>query len=79
MDDILYVLESINDIIAAGAAIITSSLFIYVLTYKLKDRVTWSYTFLLGCIVLIFGSDAFFSVLESKSQLINLLRFQYVG
>ena len=79
MNDILYLLESINDVVAAGAAIITSSLFIYVLTYKLKDRATWSYTFLLGCLVVIFGSDAFFSVLKSEKQLLFLLRIQYIG
>jgi hypothetical protein len=79
MKGLLLFLRTINDVITAGVAIISFSLFIYVVTFNLHDRVTRSFTFLLACIVIIFGSDAFVTTTFRQDELFFILRIQYIG
>jgi hypothetical protein len=79
MEEFLLFLKTISDVITAGVAVISSSLFIYVVTFKLRDRVTWSFTFLLACIVIIFGADAFVTITYQQDELLLVLRIQYIG
>jgi len=79
MDGFLLFLKTISDVIAAGVAVISFSLFIYVVTFKLRDRVTRSFTFLLVCIVIIFGADAFAITTYQQDELLFILRIQYLG
>jgi hypothetical protein len=79
MEGLLLFLRTINDVITAGVAIISFSLFVYVVTFNLHDRVTRSFTFLLACIVVIFGSDAFVTTTFRQDELLFILRIQYIG
>ena len=79
MEGFLLFLKTISDVITAEVAIISFSLFIYVITFKLRDRVTRSFTFLLACIVIIFGADAFVTTTYQHDELLFILRIQYIG
>jgi hypothetical protein len=79
VDNSVFLLKTISDVLTAGGAITAFSLLIYVITFKLKDIVTRSYTYLLACIVLILGTDAFFTTTTQPIDLIFLLRMQYIG
>ncbi len=79
MEESLFFLKTISDVITAGVAVISFSLFIYVVTFKLRDRVTWSFTFLLACIVIIFGADAFITTTYQQDELLFIVRIQYIG
>jgi len=79
MEGFLLLLKTISDVITAGVAVISFSLFIYVVTFKLRDRVTRSFTFLLACIVIIFGADAFVTTTYQQDELLFILRIQYIG
>ncbi|MCD6576749.1 MAG: hypothetical protein J7K66_01890 [Anaerolineaceae bacterium] len=79
MEGILLLLKTISNVITAGVAIISFSLFMYVIGFKLRDRVTRSFTFLLACIVVIFGADVFASTTYQPEELLFILRIQYIG
>jgi len=79
MEGFLLFLKAISDVIAAGVAVISFSLLIYVITFKLHDRVTWTFTLLLTCIVIIFGADAFIITTYQQDELLRILRIQYIG
>ena len=79
MDNSVFLLKTISDVLTAGGAITAFSLLIYVITFQLRDIVTRSYTCLLACIVLILGTDAFFTTTSRLIDLIFLLRLQYIG
>ena len=72
-------LKAISDILTAGVAIISFSLFIYAVTFRLHDKVTRSFTFLLFCIVVIFGADAFITVSQDAISLRFLLKVHWLG
>ncbi len=72
-------LKAISDILTAGVAIISFSLFIYAVTFRLYDKVTRSFTFLLFCIVVIFGADAFITVSQDAESLRLLLKVHWLG
>ncbi|MCD6356328.1 MAG: hypothetical protein J7L66_03485, partial [Anaerolineaceae bacterium] len=75
----MFLLKAISDVITAGGAIISFSLFIYVLTFKMRDRVTRTFTFLLACIVVVFGADAFVVATGKSTDILFILRIQYLG
>lgn len=79
MEEVLLFLKTISDVIIAGVAVISFSLFIYAITFRLRDRVTWSFTLLLACIVIIFGADAFVTTTYQHDELLFILRIQYLG
>ena len=72
-------LKAVSDILTAGVAIISFSLFIYAVTFKLHDKVTLSFTFLMLCIVVIFGADAFITVTQDAGSLRFLLKVHWLG
>ena len=72
-------LKAVSDILTAGVAIISFSLFIYAVTFKLHDKVTLSFTFLMLCIVVIFGADAFITVTQNAGSLRFLLKVHWLG
>ncbi len=73
------VLKAASDVLTAGVAVITFSLLIYALTFKLRDAVTNTFTFLLFCLVVIFGADAFFTVIKSDMLLKTILKVHWLG
>ena len=75
----LFFLKAVSDVITAGVAVISFSLFVYAVTFKLRDYVTRSFVCILACIVIVFGADAFVTTTIDPSELLFILRIQYIG
>ena len=73
------VLKAISDVLTAGVAVITFSLFIYAITFKVRDAVTNIFTLLLFCLVVIFGSDAFITVIRNTKLLVSVIKIHLLG
>ncbi len=63
MDGLLVGLQTINSILTAGIAITAFSLFLYALSFNLRDRVARSFAIILLCVVVVFTTEA----LQNKS------------
>src|SRR5687767_8476968 len=78
-EGLLAGLKTINDILTAGIAITAFSLFLYALSFNLRDRVARSFAVILLCVVVVFTTEA----LQNKSVpnwgIELLLRIQWVG
>lgn len=78
-DSLLAGLQTLNNILTAGIAITAFSLFLYALSFNLRDRVARSFAIILLCVVVVFTTEA----LQSKdlpswgNEL--LLRLQWIG
>ncbi len=72
-------IQTLNQILTAGIAITAFSLFLYALSFNLRDRVARSFAIILLCVVVVFTSEA----LQDKSlnlEAIELfLRLQWFG
>lgn len=79
LDGLLVGLKTINSILTAGIAITAFSLFLYALSFNLRDRVARSFAIILLCVVVVFTTEA----LQNRSIPIwgidLLLRLQWVG
>jgi hypothetical protein len=79
LDGLLVGLKTINNILTAGIAITAFSLFLYALSFNLRDRVARSFAIILLCVVVVFTTEA----LQNKSipswGIELLLRLQWVG
>jgi hypothetical protein len=79
MAGLLAGLQNINNIITAGIAITAFSLFLYALSFNLRDRVARSFAIILLCVVMVFTTEA----LQNKSVpdwgIELLLRLQWIG
>src|SRR4030095_1140700 len=79
MAGLLAGLENLNNILTAGIAITAFSLFLYALSFNLRDRVARSFAIILLCVVVVFTTEA----LQNKSlpdwgnEL--LLHLQWIG
>ena len=73
------VLKAASDVLTAGVAVITFSLLIYAVTFRLRDAVTNTFTLLLLCLVVIFGVDAFITVIKNKALLVSIIKIQWLG
>ncbi|HXD10003.1 MAG TPA: hypothetical protein VN653_08075, partial [Anaerolineales bacterium] len=78
-EGLLAGLQTINNILTAGIAITAFSLFLYALSFNLRDRVARSFAIILLCVVVVFTTEA----LQNKSVpnwgLELLLRLQWIG
>jgi hypothetical protein len=78
-DSLLAGIQTINQILTAGIAITAFSLFLYALSFNLRDRVARSFAVILLCVVVVFTTDALQSR-EMPGWGINLLlRLQWIG
>ena len=72
-------LQNINNILTAGIAITAFSLFLYALSFNLRDRVARSFAIILLCVMVVFTTEA----LQNKSMpnwgIELLLRLQWIG
>src|SRR5918996_1018507 len=79
LDGLLVGLKTLNNILTAGIAITAFSLFLYALSFNLRDRVARSFAIILLCVVVVFTTEA----LQNKSiptwGIELLLRLQWVG
>ena len=79
METLLAGLKTLNQILTAGIAITAFSLFLYALSFNLRDRVARSFAIILLCVVIVFTADA----LQDKSMAVGtvnlLLHLQWFG
>ncbi len=73
------ILRSISDVLTAAIAITAFSLLIFAFTYRLRDRLTFSFTIILVCITIIFASDAVATIQQDPSVLAIILRIHWSG
>ena len=79
MQDLLKGIITVNQILTAGIAITAFSLFLYALSFNLRDRVARSFAIILLCVVTVFTSEALESA-SSTTQVVDLfLRLEWFG
>lgn len=71
--------RTVNQILTAGIAITAFSLFLYVLTFKIADKVIRTFLSILLCIVIVFTSEAIGSTTTQAWEIEIWLRIQWVG
>src|SRR5687768_18535766 len=79
LDGLLAGLQTINNILTAGIAITAFSLFLYALTFNLRDRVARSFAIILLSVVVVFTSEAVQSSVQSPELIDLFLRLQWIG
>ena len=79
LHDLLVGIRTINDILTAGIAITAFSLFLYALSFNLRDRVARSFAIILLCVVVVFTSEALESSATSPDMIGLFLRLEWLG
>jgi hypothetical protein len=77
--NLLNLLQTLNQLLAAGISITAFSLLLYALTFNLKDRVARSFAFIMGCVVVVFVGESVASVVSSPRWIERWYQFQWVG
>src|SRR5512140_3245153 len=77
--DLLTGIITVNEIFTAGIAITAFSLFLYSLSFNLRDRVARSFAIILLCVVVVFTTEALQNRAEANVGLDTLLRLQWLG
>jgi hypothetical protein len=78
-EGLLAGLQVINNIFTAGIAITAFSLFLYALSFNLRDRVARSFAIILLCVVVIFTTEALQNKTVPDWGIELLLRMQWIG
>ena len=78
-ETLLAGLKTINQILTAGIAITAFSLFLYSLSFNLRDRVARSFAIILLCVVIVFTAESLQDNSVSIQTLDLLLRLQWFG
>jgi hypothetical protein len=71
--------QALNQILTAGIAITAFSLFLYALSFNLRDRVARSFAIILLCVVIVFTAEALQDKTVTIQTLDLLLRLQWLG
>ena len=71
--------KTTSDVLTAGLAVITFSLFLYSLTFEIRDRLTNIFSAILLVLILVFGADAFGSVTTDATVLLKILKIHWIG
>lgn len=79
VDSLLVGIQTVNQILTAGIAITAFSLFLYALSFNLRDRVARSFALILLSVVVVFTTDALQSNDISPRGIELLLQLQWVG
>ena len=79
LQDLLVGIRTINDILTAGIAITAFSLFLYALSFNLRDRVTRSFAIILLCVVVVFTSEALETSAVTPDTIALFLRIECLG
>jgi len=79
IDSLLAGLQNINNILTAGIAITAFSLFLYALSFNLRDRVARSFAIILLCVVVVFTTEALQNKTVPNWGIELLLRLQWIG
>ena len=76
---IVTFLKAVSDVLTAGIAVTAFSLLIFAFTYRLRDRLTLSFTLILICITIIYATAAF-SLIPQDNRVLNIvLHIYWVG
>src|SRR5512138_2764501 len=78
-DNLLVGIQTLNQILTAGIAITAFSLFLYSLSFNLRDRVARSFAIILLCVVVVFTAEALQNRSATNWGLETLLRLQWLG
>ncbi len=78
-DNLLVGIQTLNQILTAGIAITAFSLFLYSLSFNLRDRVARSFAIILLCVVVVFTTEALQNRSVTSWGLDALLRLQWLG
>jgi GAF domain-containing protein len=78
-DTILAGIQTLNQILTAGIAITAFSLFLYALSFNLRDRVARSFAIILLCVVVVFTTEALQNETVPLWGIDLLLRLQWIG
>src|SRR5258706_2403814 len=76
---LLVGVQNINNILTAGIAITAFSLFLYALSFNLRDRVARSFAIILLCVVVVFTTEALQNKTVPNWGIELLLRLQWIG
>lgn len=78
-DSFLAGIQTLNQILTAGIAITAFSLFLYALSFNLRDRVARSFAIILLCVVVVFTAEALQNKTVPAWGIDLLLRLQWFG
>lgn len=78
-ESLLAGIQTLNQILTAGIAITAFSLFLYALSFNLRDRVARSFAIILLCVVIVFTTEALQDDTVPNWGLEVLLRLQWFG
>lgn len=76
---LLVAIRALNQVLTAGIAITAFSLFLYSLSFNLRDRVARSFAIILLCVVVVFTTEALQNPSVSSAGLRTLLQLQWLG
>ncbi|MCK7516623.1 MAG: hypothetical protein MZV64_02300 [Ignavibacteriales bacterium] len=79
MEPFLAGIQALNQILTAGIAITAFSLFLYALSFNLRDRVARSFAIILLCVVIVFTTEALQDESMTAETIQLLLRLQWFG
>ncbi len=79
LDWLLTALITLNNILTAGIAITAFSLFMYALSFNLRDRVARSFAIILLCVVVVFTTEALQTKTVPDRGIEFLLELQWIG
>lgn len=79
IENILAGIQVLNNILTAGIAITAFSLFLYALSFNLRDRVARSFAIILLCVVVVFTTEALQNRTVPDWGIELLLRIQWIG
>ena len=79
IENLLAGIQVLNNILTAGIAITAFSLFLYALSFNLRDRVARSFAIILLCVVVVFTTEALQNRSVPDWGLELLLRAQWIG
>jgi len=78
-ENLMVGIRALNQVLTAGIAITASSLFLYSLSFNLRDRVARSFAIILLCVVVVFTAEALQNPSASATGLQAFLRLQWLG
>lgn len=78
-ENLLAGIQTLNQILTAGIAITAFSLFLYALSFNLRDRVARSFAIILLCVVVVFTTEALQDQTVPDWGTELLLRLQWFG
>ncbi|PKO16874.1 MAG: hypothetical protein CVU39_06555 [Chloroflexi bacterium HGW-Chloroflexi-10] len=79
LQGLIDLIRTISDILTAGIAITAFSLFLYAMTFNLRDRVARSFASILICVIIVFTAEALGGVASLPQDIEIWLRIEWLG